>query len=557
MTIEDLIGKGYFPKELPPPFHTTDLALKYNSIKDSLIGAIGKESSRCANFSIAKVGLIRKLIKIPNPIHQCRLSETIVNNWTDIDAIYKTSKFSFSRPIVKGERAANPKKFKEFIRRTFLESYPFVYELKTDISKYYPSIYTHSIAWAFHTKEFAKKHRSDKTLLGNKIDFEVQQTMYGQTVGIPIGPDTSLIIAEIIGCKIDEMILRAIPDIKGYRYVDDMYFFFHNYSEAEDGMLKIQQILKEFELQVNSEKTKIRRIPRGIEPDWIIQLRNFEIRNEEKKQYNDIVSYFSLAFDLALQMPNEYVLSYSISRIKHLKILSDNNFSLIENMLLKTMVAEPSTIKEVFRILYTYRSKVKIHKIEKVIFDFIKYNCPRGNDYELSWALWIIKSFKIKVPAQTASLLSKSVDSISILIVLDLLNDGLIEKSEINLSEWTTKLEEQSLIDENWLLAYECSIKNWLGKDFNYIEKVPYFKILKKNKISFYDSTRQIEPIFATSSVDTSPDYDITNSTIETNIDHPINEEIETYSNFIGDVDDIEFNNKFIIEDDIDFDYLN
>jgi hypothetical protein len=36
MKIEDLIGKGYFPKELPPPFNTKILSTKYPFIKNSL-----------------------------------------------------------------------------------------------------------------------------------------------------------------------------------------------------------------------------------------------------------------------------------------------------------------------------------------------------------------------------------------------------------------------------------------------------------------------------------------------------------------------------------------
>ncbi|MBE9466318.1 RNA-directed DNA polymerase [Dyadobacter subterraneus] len=303
MKIEDLLAKGYFPRELPPPFNTVDFASKYGELKPRLEGCITKEPTRCIDFSVAKVGLVRKTIKIPNPIHQTRLCETIVENWGEIELIYKLSKFSFSRPKQTGTRASNPGKFKNFMRKVFLESYPYSYELKTDISKYYPSIYTHSIPWAIHGKAVSKANKGSRSLLGNRIDSEVSNTMYGQTVGIPMGPDTSHIISEIIGCKIDERIASEFPNLKGYRYVDDMYFFFHSEAEAEDALLKLQQTLKEFELQINAEKTSIRKIPRGIEPDWIIQLRSFDFRNTEIKQNNDIISFFSQAFDLAIRLP--------------------------------------------------------------------------------------------------------------------------------------------------------------------------------------------------------------------------------------------------------------
>lgn len=495
MIIEDLLSVGFFAKELPPPFNTKELATKYPTLKTSLTRYVEKYPTRCINYSIAKVGILRKDVKIPNPIHQIRLSEIVTENWADIEAIYNTSKISCSKPIFKGYRAANPMSFKDFIRNTFIDSYQYSYELKTDISKYYPSIYTHSIPWAIHSKTIAKTKRSDKTLLGNKLDSAVQATMYGQTMGIPIGPDTSLIIAEIIGCFIDEQLRIYFPDIKGYRYVDDMYFFFNTYTEAENCLLKLQKILGELELHINSEKTVIRKIPKGIEPEWIIKLRTFQIREKEISQYNDLITYFGLAFDLSSQYPNEYILTYALQRIKYIKILSDKNYSLFEMLLLKTIIKEPSTIKEVFRLLFTYRARVNKSKITPVIFQIIENSCPRGHDYELSWALWCAKTFNIKIPKNIAEDLSTTNDTISILIILDLLHSGLIEHGDLDTIKWESDLNENSLKDDKWLFAYEVAIKGWLPIPIDYILKVPFFEMLRKNGISFYNSSLQIEPL--------------------------------------------------------------
>jgi hypothetical protein len=555
MTLDNLLGKGFFPKELPPPFHTSDLASKYDALKGNLNAVIGGEPTRSIDFSIAKVGLVRKMIKIPNPKYQCKLSEVIIENYTQIEDIFKASKFSVSRPKLVGERAANPEKFKVFVKKNFLASFPFLYELKTDISKYYPSIYTHSIPWAIHGKEVAKAKRKDKKLYGNVLDNFLQNTMYGQTIGIPIGPDTSLIIAEIIGCTIDKLLLDAIPCIVGHRYVDDMYFFFSNYSEAETALIKLQQILKEFELQVNTEKTMIRKIPRGVEPDWTMKLRTFEFRNTEIKQYNDIISFFSLAFNLALDLPNEYVLSYAVERVKRLPLLSDNNISLMETMLLKTMIAEPSTIKEIFRILFTYSDKISKNKIEKVLLDFIKYHCLRGNDYELSWALWMAKTFEIKLPESVTRLLSQTKDTISKLIILDLVDSKLINRTDLDSSEWLTLLELQSLKNENWLFAYEIGIKKWIGTSYNYIDNDPYFKILKNNHVSFYDPTRQINPIeVSTIGTEQSDQYNALTLGEELEVAETNK---ETQYEFQNEFDDSSGNSMYSGTDELDIDYLN
>ncbi len=57
--------------------------------------------------------------------------------------------------------------------------------IQTDIIDCYAAIYTHSLAWALHTKPIAKENRSDKHLIGNIIDWSIQDMRQGQTNGIP------------------------------------------------------------------------------------------------------------------------------------------------------------------------------------------------------------------------------------------------------------------------------------------------------------------------------------------------------------------------------------
>ena len=117
------------------------------------------------------------------------------------------------------------------------------------VSRYYSTIYTHTIPWALHSKVRAKVDRSDK-LCGNVIDKCVRNTQDKQTLGIPTGPDTSLIISEIIGTAMDIRLSNELKDIKlnGYRYIDDYYLFFSNWAQAEQATSKIHSTAKHFEL---------------------------------------------------------------------------------------------------------------------------------------------------------------------------------------------------------------------------------------------------------------------------------------------------------------------
>jgi hypothetical protein len=241
MTTENLINKGYFPVEITPNFTTT----KFGAHASTLIAAIdqydpvdyldttvnpnkyirvnNKITSKYGDFSIPKISQFRRRTGIPSPLHQLRLSNTIANNWQKIIAHTNKSQYSLFRLVVDNSpegRSLEYPKFEDITKEKILRSVDSKYLLKLDISKFYNSIYTHSIPWALHTKATAKGHRQ-RHLFGNAIDQDSQKIQDGQTMGVPIGPETSRIISEIIATAIDIEIQKKMPDIKAIRLVDD------------------------------------------------------------------------------------------------------------------------------------------------------------------------------------------------------------------------------------------------------------------------------------------------------------------------------------------------
>src|SRR5690606_19292430 len=60
-------------------------------------------------------------------------------------------------------------------------SLEFSHVLHTDVTNCYGTLYTHSISWALHGLEEAKKNKGNFSLLGNNIDSHIQAGRYGQT----------------------------------------------------------------------------------------------------------------------------------------------------------------------------------------------------------------------------------------------------------------------------------------------------------------------------------------------------------------------------------------
>ncbi|MCW1887897.1 RNA-directed DNA polymerase [Luteolibacter flavescens] len=120
----------------------------------------------------------------------------------------------------------------------------------TDITDCYSSIYTHSIVWALHTREEAKKkaNRTNPALIGNVIDWHIQDMSYGQTNGIPQGSVLMDFIAEIVlgyadTLIADEIKAAKISDYQILRYRDDYRIFVNNPAEGSEIVKIISKVL--------------------------------------------------------------------------------------------------------------------------------------------------------------------------------------------------------------------------------------------------------------------------------------------------------------------------
>ncbi len=134
----------------------------------------------------------------------------------------------------------------------------------TDINDCYSQIYTHSIAWALHGKETAKKKRRNFSLIGNKIDKCIQNMRHGQTNGIPQGSILMDFIAEMVLGYADLCLSERLEKItlqdKNYkilRYRDDYRIFVRSKYDAEKILKTLTEVLSDLGLKLNSEKTVI------------------------------------------------------------------------------------------------------------------------------------------------------------------------------------------------------------------------------------------------------------------------------------------------------------
>lgn len=166
-------------------------------------------------------------------------------------------------------------------QRSIELSLDYNYIFHADITDCYAAIYTHSIAWAMHGKEAAKTNRTDKTFIGNVIDWHIQDMRHGQTNGIPQGSVLMDFICEIVLGYADLELTRRLQDagIKEYRilrYRDDYRIFVHGPQIGEAILKALTEVLIDLGLKLNTTKTTASHqvVAHSLKPDKHAWLRS-------------------------------------------------------------------------------------------------------------------------------------------------------------------------------------------------------------------------------------------------------------------------------------------
>jgi hypothetical protein len=276
---------------IPHPKNQLEVIAFYKEYKELILYYCNQSS-----FTIRKPDKVASFIFMNDNLHQQNKGDSIdfveVNNKE-----YETLKTFFTY-----KKYPNIHRFYEDYKYHRAEKkYNKMY--KFDISKCFDSIYTHSVVWALYDKNHIKDNIpfSLRTFPG-QFDTLMQNTNFGETNGILIGPEFSRIFSELILQSIDKEIEKELrikdrllfkTDYEVYRYVDD-YFIFYNDESTKDRILDCFKVhLKTFKMAISESKSKLYEKPLitelTIAKDKIIELFENEIKFSIKKEEENTV----------------------------------------------------------------------------------------------------------------------------------------------------------------------------------------------------------------------------------------------------------------------------
>ncbi|MQY50731.1 RNA-directed DNA polymerase [Rhodocyclus gracilis] len=502
-----LLAEGFFPSQLPPCFTSHNLAEKYSKVVsrwDKLKPNRCVEDTECERYSVARVGHGRRPISIPNPVSQFYLSRFISNNWGNIYRHLQKSRISLSKPQFKRDigRAISITAASEIAEQKLLRSAGARFALVTDISQFFPSLYTHAIPWALHGKSVSKDKRNRKNpkYYGNTLDELARACQNAQTIGIPIGPDTSHIISEILGVAIDLEIKKRLKKWpRGLRHVDDFYLFFDTEAEAVKGLASVTSSLQEFELRHNILKTRIIPVQLLNEDSWTHGIGAFEFSYDVAGQRKDIHRYFDLLFDAEKKNSDENVVLYGLRKLQT-QIIKRPNWPIFQAYLFRCILQYPNTIQDVATIVATYiehNFPVKNFRAQwaNILNGLIQQYAHVEGHSEVAWLLWLSNLLDVRLAKESVGALEKIHSSVCILLGLHLEKRGLLQR-KLKRSSLGDYRDSKALYKSSWLLTYEGARQGWLPEVASLVKNDQYFGPMLNEGIGFFSETGNVAPIF-------------------------------------------------------------
>lgn len=496
---ESLLQNEFFPAELPPCFGTSDLA---ENSRDAIQSAnsFGRNYSIPIVYSGYKSETSRRKFAIPNPYHYCKVVDLLVQNDSAISAILKKSTYSLTAPTNRIPKKSQPyakrsSSISDTKREIELAYQNNRYEIRLDINSFFDNIYTHSIAWAIHGIDQAKRSRNDTSLLGNQIDKAIRALNYDQTNGILVGNAVSRITSEILLCTVDGMIREKFPDISCCRFVDDYYIYTQDSSLIQQIISFIRIKLSQYQLSFNENKIQINESPFLYGKPWVEQIKQY-IHLRPDIFLSKLIIEYDKYKDLA-------ILKYGLKIISQSRYTSAD-WPAMQSRLLNLWVRFPSLSDRIISVLLGNQDLLKRLPLRQAIYSVIDEALLLSREQELIWAVWFIKVFQIPVSqSYIINVLNSGCDP-AIIIMLDIINvGGQLQKKPIqsqvqsirrclDAADINDKGEANTLLwTSHWLLAYEATRLKWLDfpqRPFEYAKKNLFFNLLLTKNVKFYDA---------------------------------------------------------------------
>lgn len=500
-----LKNDGYFTDQIPPCFSTDNFSalFKDNNFYKKLSSLFAEDDLKDypLEITVYKEDYIRRTLSFPNILAYIKLLDTLGKQYHHYSDLIQSPNSESKANII--TNLDYPSNYRKSIMNRSIKFAGNKYKLTIDISNCYPSIYTHSIAWAMCGKEEAKKMfigQIDRNTLykaAEKIDKKNTKLKGSETNGLLTGPHSSRIISEIILGAIDKILSEKFEFT---RYVDDYNFYFTNKYDCEKSIGEISKILSEYNFKINESKIKIEKYPFDILQDY---------SNSFKPSFNNRFPTYDILQKAAL-MENQNkkgAFKYAFKLLRNTNNIGRHRADEVNYLfytLLSIIVNKPMLSRYAVELISKLNVEFTENEMVNKLNDLLNKELSSNHDQEVLWLLYTILRYGSKISLENIILIINSRNDLAIIIILDLLNRHRnqiykydTEKHKINraikkhLTQLQDDLSTESILTKRWLLVNEVQYKKTylygLFKNINN-PNPSITKLFKQNNITFYKS---------------------------------------------------------------------
>jgi Reverse transcriptase (RNA-dependent DNA polymerase) len=460
---DGLVGYGLFTSKIPN-FLTSEDLLSYSKTLALPLEIKAKDYIRYSGMRNINVP---RPLAIPDAFAYINLCNCISQHWENlknhfdsktISEEYKVSRIHIRKLYNKSEL------FEMNYKNFFMDEEPEQdiviksrYVVYADISNCFPSIYSHSIAWALVSKDFAKTNKNP-THWFNELDFYTRNIKFGETNGLLIGPHASNLISEVVLVSVDNELVN-----QGFKYVrniDDYTCYAESYEKAESFLLALSEELKKYELTLNTKKSKIIPLPKADVKNWVTKLNHFNFTNtyivegKEGIRVKELKGFLDFSIELMLEEDSDAsIINYAIQILskKHLGLNAKNYFI---KQIHHLVLLYPYLINLIDEYVFAFHG-IDVERIKMIAKDIYAYGVRskiyEACSYSIFWAL------KYDFSLEIDSIKSDSLGSLDTVFMTIAFRYDLKNNKKAYLKEYRdqARVLKHSDYDQHWLFIFE------------------------------------------------------------------------------------------------------
>ena len=287
----------------------------------------------------------------------------------------------------------------------------------------------------------------------------------GQTIGIPVGPDASRYVAELISTAIDSEFANRcdVSDIAVVRHVDDVWIGAHSHADAERSLWRYRESLREFELDINENKTHIYAANFRFTDAWpsdVSSRLEAALEAPENRREERLRAALEYAFDLTVSSGDDGILKYAIRQLDQSEQHWDA-WTTLQPFLMRSAVHFGHTIDYVARVL-VWRKLTQDDvdgRWTTILQSVLDHHARLGNDSETCWLLFAALKLEIAVPDDVALNIIRNCGPLSTVAVLNCVDAGIADKSIFNSA--FELLSQETGNGPMWPVFLEWGSKSW------------------------------------------------------------------------------------------------